>query len=159
MKAVEKWNPFRPSSWDPFREMEEMQARLGSLFGGRFPLLKPSTEEGFTLTERIPPVDITEDEKGYTIDVELPGVKKEEVKVSVEGGVLSISGECKAEKEEKDKKYHRLERSYGSFTRSFAVPEGASSDKISAVFKDGVLSVRLPKDEKVKPKLVDVKIG
>jgi HSP20 family protein len=159
MKAVEKWNPFRPSSWDPFREMEEMQARLGSLFGGRFPLLKPSIEEGFGLTEWAPPVDITEDAKGYTINVELPGVKKEEVKVSVEGGVLSISGERKAEKEEKDKKYHRLERSYGSFTRSFAVPEGASSDKISAVFKDGVLSVRLPKDEKVKPKLVDVKIG
>ncbi len=160
MKTLEKWNPFRfPSSWDPFREMEEMQARLGSLFGGRFPPLKPSTEEGFSVAEWVPPVDITEDEKGYTINVELPGVKKDDVKVSVEGGVLSITGERKSEKEEKDKKYHRLERTSGSFTRSFAVPEGASSDKISAEFKDGVLSVRLPKDENVKPKLVDVKIG
>jgi len=160
MKTLEKWNPFRiSSSWDPFREMEEMQARLASLFGGRFPLLKQGTEEGFSLAEWVPPVDITEDEKEYSVKVELPGVKKEDVKVSVEGGVLSITGERKAEKEEKDKKYHRLERSYGSFIRSFAVPEGAASDKVSAEFKDGVLSVRIPKDEKIKPKLVDVKIG
>jgi HSP20 family protein len=160
MKTLEKRNPFRSSSsWDPFREMEEMQARLGSLLGGRFPQLKQGTDEGFSLTEWVPPVDIVEDEKEYTIRVEIPGVKKEDVKVSVEGGVLSITGDRKAEKEEKDKKYHRVERSYGSFIRSFAVPEGASSDKISAEFKDGVLSVRLPKDEKVKPQLVDVKIG
>jgi HSP20 family protein len=139
--------------------MEEMQARLGSFFGGRFPLLKPGTEEGFSLTEWVPPVDITEDEKEYIIKAELPGVKQEDVKVTVEGGVLSITGERKAEKEEKDKKYHRIERSYGSFVRSFAFPEGAASDKVSAEFKDGVLSVRLPKDEKVKPKSVDVKIG
>jgi HSP20 family protein len=159
MKTLEKWNPFRLfSSWDPFREME-MQARLGSLFGGRFPLLKPGTEEGLSLTEWVPPVDITEDEKEYIIRTELPGVKKEDVKVTVEGGVLSITGERKVEKEEKEKKYHRLEPSYGRFIRSFTVSEGASSDKVVAEFKDGVLSVRLPKDEKAKPKLVDVQIG
>ncbi len=78
-----------------------------------------------------------EDDKEYTIKAELPGVNKEDVKVTVEGGVLSITGERKSEKEEKDKKYHRIERTYGSFVRSFTLPEGTASDKINAEFKDG----------------------
>ena len=86
-------------------------------------------------------------------------MNKEDVKVTVEGGVLSITGERRSEKEEKDKKYHRIERSYGSFSRSFTLPEGTSSDKISAEFKDGMLKLHLPKDEKAKPRTVDVKIG
>jgi len=86
-------------------------------------------------------------------------VNKEDVKVTVEGGVLSITGERKSEKEEKDKKYHRIERSYGSFIRSFILPDGTSTDKIGAEFKDGILRLHLPKDEKAKPKTVDVKIG
>jgi HSP20 family protein len=89
----------------------------------------------------------------------LPGVNKEDVKVTVEGGVLSITGERKAEKEEKDKKYHRIERNYGTFVRSFTLPEGAASEKVSAEFKDGVLKVHLPKDETAKPKSIEVKIG
>ena len=89
----------------------------------------------------------------------MPGVNKEEVKVTVEGGVLSISGERKVEKEEKDKKYHRIERSYGTFVRSFTLPEAAATDKVSAEFKDGVLKVHLPKDERAKPKSIEVKIG
>jgi len=107
-------------------------------------------EEGFTLAEWMPPVDIEESDKEYLIKAELPGMKKEEVKLKVEGGTLSISGERKAEKEEKDKKYHRVERSYGAFSRSFTLPEGALAEKISAVFKDGVLMVHLPKAERAK---------
>ena len=160
MNALEKWNPLRGSSvWDPRREIEEMQNRVASLFGRRLPLKKDGGEEGFTLTEWIPPVDIAEDDKEYAIKVELPGVNKEDVRVSVEGGVLSISGERKAEKEEKNKKYHRIERTYGSFARSFTLPEGTASDKVSAEFKDGVLRVHLPKDEAAKPKSIDVKIA
>jgi HSP20 family protein len=160
MNALEKWNPFRASPpWDPIRELEEMQNRLASLFGQRRPLLRDSGEEGFTVNEWSPPVDIAEDDKEYTIKAELPGMNKEDIKVTAEGGVLSITGERKVEKEEKHKKYHRIERSYGTFTRSFTLPEGASSDKISAEFKDGVLKVHLPKDEKAKPKPVEVKIG
>ena len=159
MKILEKWIPFRVApSWDPIRELEEMQSRWASLFSRQM-LLPEAREEQFSLTEWTPPVDIAEDDKEYTIKAELPGVNKEDVKVTVEGGVLSITGERKSEKEEKDKKYHRIERTYGSFVRSFTLPEGTASDKINAEFKDGVLKLHLPKDEKAKPKTVDVKIG
>ena len=160
MNALEKWNPFRTSApWNPVRELEEMQHRLGSLFGRRWPLLRDGGEEEFSVTEWSPPVDIAEDDKEYTVKAELPGMTKEDIKVTVEGGVLSITGERKVEKEEKDKKYHRIERSYGTFTRSFVLPERASTDKVNAEFKDGVLKVHLPKDEKAKPRSIEVKIG
>ena len=103
-------------------------------------------------------MDIAEDDKEYTVKAELPGLNKENIKVSVEGGVLSIAGERKVEKEEKNKRYHRIERSYGSFTRSFTLPDDASGEKVSAEFKDGVLKVHLPKEEKAKSQSVEVKI-
>jgi HSP20 family protein len=160
MKSLEKWNPLRVSrSWDPFRELEEFQNRLASFFGSQLPLLKEGREEAFGVGEWTPVVDTMEDDKEYTVKAELPGIDKEDVKVSVEGGVLSIAGERKADKEEKSKKYHRIERSYGSFVRSFTLPEGAASDKITAEFKNGVLRVHVPKNEEVKPKSVEVKIG
>jgi HSP20 family protein len=160
MSTITKWNPFKaPSSWDPFREMEEMQNRLLTLFGRRWPALRVQPDEEFALMEWLPPVDIEEDNREYIVKAELPGMKKEEVKLKVEGGTLTISGERKAEKEEKDKKYHRLERSYGTFQRSFTLPEGTQPEKISAEFKDGVLLVHLPKDEKAKPKAIEVTVN
>jgi len=111
------------------------------------------------MTNWLPPVDIEENDREYILKAELPGMKKEEVKLTVEGGTLSISGERKAEKEEKDKKYHRMERSYGAFQRSFTLPEGALAEKISAEFKDGVLLVHLPKDETAKPQAIEVKVS
>jgi len=159
MSALEKWNPFRGSTlWDPIRELEAMQNRLSSLLGRRLPLLREGGEEDFTVTEWSPAVDIAEDDKEYIVKAELPGLNKENIKVSVEGGVLSIAGERKVEKEEKNKKYHRIERSYGSFTRSFTLPDDASGEKVNAEFKDGVLKVHLPKEEKAKSKSVEVKI-
>ncbi|MGA8656002.1 MAG: Hsp20/alpha crystallin family protein [Chthoniobacterales bacterium] len=154
MNTLSKWNPFNVSpGWDPFRELEEMQNRLSSFMGRRLPLLKGSGEgEEFALTTWTPRVDIMEDDKEYVINAELPGVKKEEVKVSVENGVLSIWGERKTEKEEKGKKYHRVEQTYGTFTRSFTLREGSSGEKISADFRDGILKVHVPKDEKAKAK-------
>ena len=124
---------------------------------GRTPL-RGFGEEAMTVSEWTPLVDIAEDDKEYLIKAELPEVKKEDVKVTVEGGVLTITGERKFEKEEKGKKYHRLERAYGSFMRSFALPEGAAGDKISADFKDGVLKVHLAKSPEAKPKSVNVKV-
>lgn len=160
MSTLTKWSPFKGSALlDPIHEMEEMQNRLASVFGRRLALKKDNGGEGFTLTEWIPPVDIAEDDKEYTVKVELPGMKKEDVHVNVEAGVLSITGERKVEKEEKDKKHHRSERMYGSFVRTFTLPDGTASDKVSAEFKDGVLTVHLPKDEKAKPKSIEVKVA
>src|SRR6266851_1248749 len=93
------------------------------------------------------------------VKADLPDVKKEDVKVTVESGVLTITGQRKVEKEEKDKKYHRVERSYGNSLRSFALPDGADGSKVNAEFKDGVLKVHLPKSEKVKPKAIEVKVS
>jgi len=145
--------------WDPFKEMDELQRRLTSMFGLGSPRLANGKEETMTVTQWLPLVDINEDDKEYLIKAELPDLRKEEVKVSVEGGVLTISGERKFEKEEKDKKYHRIERAYGTFTRSFSVPDDADDSKVSAEFKDGLLTVRLAKSEKARPKSIDVKVS
>ena len=105
-----------------------------------------------------PRVDIAETETEFVIKAEIPEVKKEDVKISVEDGALKISGERKQEKEEKDKKFHRVERFYGSFMRSFILPDNIDESKIEATFKDGVLNVALPKTEKAKPKALEVKV-
>ena len=145
--------------WDPFREMDDLQKRVNSIFG-LTPQRPPNgKEETMTVAQWLPLVDITEDGHEYLIKAELPEVRKEDVKVTVESGVLTISGERKFEKEEKDKRYHRIERSYGSFTRSFSVPDDADDAKVAAEFKDGVLTVRLTKSEKARPKSVEVKVG
>jgi len=145
--------------WDPFRELEEMQNRLSTLVG-RAPVRKNGEKkEAMTVAEWAPLVDITEDDKEYLIKAELPEVKKEDVKLTAHDNVLTITGERKYEKEEKGKKYHRVERAYGSFERSFTLPEDADEGKIAAEFKDGVLKVHLPKSEKAKPKSIEVKIG
>jgi HSP20 family protein len=111
-----------------------------------------------TVAQWSPLVDITEDEKEYVIKAELPELKKEDVKISVQHDVVSISGERKSEKEEKGKKYHRVERQYGRFVRSFTLPEDSDGSKIAAEYKDGVLKVRLPKSEKAKPKSIEVQV-
>ena len=144
--------------WDPFREMDDLQKRLNSIFG-LSPARQINGKEEMTVAQWLPLVDITEDDKEYLIKAELPEVRKEDVKVTVENGVLTISGERKLEKEEKDKRYHRIERAYGSFTRSFQVPDDADEAKVGAEFKDGVLVVRLAKSEKARPKSIEVKVG
>jgi len=103
-------------------------------------------------------VDIYETEKEYLIKLDLPELSKEEVKVLVEDGVLTIQGERKKEKEENGKKFLRIERSYGTFLRTFTVPPDADEAKIDAEFKEGLLKVHLPKSEKAKPKTIDVKV-
>jgi HSP20 family protein len=143
--------------WEPFREMEEFQNRLSTLLG-RSPR-RPNGREEITLPEWTPLADITEDETEYLIKAELPEMKKEEVKVTVENGVLTISGERKFEKEEKKRKYHRVERGYGTFMRSFTLPDNADATKIKAEFKNGLLTVHLPKTEHAKPKQIEVNVA
>jgi len=144
--------------WDPFHELEDMSERLNRMFNrpaGR----STGGKETITVADWIPTVDVAETDAEYLIKAELPEVKKEDVKVTVEDGVLTISGERRHEAEEKGKKYHRVERSYGSFVRSFALPDHVDDAKVKAEYKDGVLQLHLPKSEKAKPKAIDVKIG
>jgi len=145
--------------FEPLREMEDFQNRLSTLFGR--PLRRPDGHgrEEITLADWTPLADITEDEKEYLIKAELPEVKKEDVKVTVENGVLTITGERKFEKEEKKRKYHRVERGYGTFMRSFSLPDDADANKVKAEFKNGVLTVRLPKSEHAKPRQIEVNVA
>ena len=144
---------------DPFKEMDDLHTRMTKLFALAPRRLSNGEKEALTVAEWAPSVDITEDEKEYLVKADLPEVKKDDVKVTVENGVLTITGERKFEKEEKDKKYHRIERSYGNFLRSFTLPDAADGSKVNAEFKDGVLKVHLPKSEKAKPKTVEVKVS
>ena len=130
------------ATWNPLRDLGSLENRFERLFGLPIPS-RNGEKEAMTVSQWSPLVDISEDPNEYLVKAELPELKKEEVKVSVENGELSISGERKIEKEEKGKKYHRIERSYGSFIRSFTLPETVSGDKVSAEFKDGVLLVHL----------------
>jgi HSP20 family protein len=145
--------------WNPFREMEDIHDRLFTLFKNTQPRNASGEQESLTVSEWTPLVDITEDDKEYLIKAELPEVKKEDVKVTVENGLLTISGERKIEKEEKGKRYHRVERAYGSFVRSFSLPDDADGNKVNADFKDGVLRVHLAKSEHAKPKQIEVKVS
>jgi HSP20 family protein len=138
-----------------------MSARLNRIFSQ--PALSRTTGEAgkdaMTAFDWAPSVDIAETPEEFLIKAELPEVKKEDVKVSVENGVLRLAGERKQEKEEKGRKYHRVERSYGSFLRTFTLPDNVDDTKVHAEFKDGVLNVRLPKTEKAKPKAIEVKVS
>jgi HSP20 family protein len=143
--------------WNPFREMEQMQNRLGSMWNWD-PFHSKGEKEMLTIAEWSPHVDIVEDEKEILVKVELPEMKREDVKVVVDDGVLTISGERRMEKDEKNKHYHRIESEYGSFLRSFTLPAGTLGEKVSADFKDGMLKVHLPKDVKAASKGVEIKV-
>ncbi|MBX3303287.1 MAG: Hsp20/alpha crystallin family protein [Nitrospira sp.] len=144
--------------WDPFRELEEVSDRLNRMFAR--PVTRATNgKETMIVADWTPSVDISETESEYQIKAEIPDVKKEDVKVTLEDGVLTIQGERKYEKEEKGKKYHRIERSYGSFVRTFSLPDVIDDDKVQAEFKDGVLNLHLPKSEKAKPKAIEVKVA
>ena len=140
--------------WDPFRELEDMSSRLNRLFGRS--LVSQENLTGFDWT---PSIDVSETPTSYLIKAELPGVKKEDVHVDIDAGVLSITGERKQQQEHKDEKYHRVESSYGSFMRRFTVPEDANTEGVEAAFNDGVLMVKLgkkPAPEKPKAKRIPV---
>jgi HSP20 family protein len=156
MSVLTRWEP--KMRWSPLKELEEMEKRLSSFFH-HVPGTFGDKKEAITVTEWAPLVDISEDDKEYVIKAEIPEMRKEDIKLNVSDDVLTITGERKYEKEEKNKKYHRVERSYGSFMRSFSLPENADGTKISAEYKDGILKVHLPKSEKSKPKAIEVKVA
>ena len=140
--------------WDPFREMDDVFDRYSRALS----LPRGGGQETMATGDWLPRVDIAETEKEFSIKVEIPEVSKEDVKVTAENGVLTIRGERKQEKEEKGKKFHRIERCYGCFTRSFTFPDNVDETKIEASFKDGILKLQIPKTLKAKPKSIDINI-
>jgi HSP20 family protein len=148
------------TTWNPLREMDEAQNRLSRFFLGGFPNRMGSGEiRSLAVADWSPEVDITEDDQGYLLKADLPEMKKEDVKVTVEDGVLSVSGERKYQKEDQKKKFHRIERSFGTFRRSFTLPEDADSTKVTAEFRDGVLKVHLPTTPVARSKATQVKVA
>jgi len=147
-------------TWNPLREMEEApQNRFSPFFFGGFPNRIGRGEiPSLTVADWSPEVDISEDDHGYVLKADLPEMKKDDVRVTVEDGILSVSGERKIEKEDQKKKFHRIERCFGTFRRSFTLPEDADSTKVTADFHDGVLKVHLPTTPIARSKAIDVKV-
>ena len=137
------------SIWNPIHEMDELfHGRLASVLGG----------EGLQSVAWSPVVDIEETELNYLIRAELPGLGKEKVKVTVEDGVLTLSGERDLERKVEGKTFHHIERSHGTFTRSFTLPENAEAESVSANYKDGLLEIRVAKSEEALPKSIEVRV-
>jgi HSP20 family protein len=142
--------------WEPFKGTDELLRNLSTPVFGRWPQFLGETE-GMKF-DWSPVVDIKETEGEYLLNAELPGVKKEDIKISLDEGVLTLEGERRIEKEEKGEKTHRVERFYGNFCRSFTLPEYADASAIRAESKEGVLKVHIPKMKVEKRKAVEIKI-
>lgn len=146
------------SRWNPMRELEDFQQRILSAF-------RPGSgdhrngQESLSAAEWMPLVDIMEDDKEYVISAELPDVEKNNVKITMENGLLSMRGERKFEPGDEKKKYHRVERFYGAFARSFAMPDDGDPSSVRADFKNGMLRIRIAKSESARPRQIEIKIG
>jgi HSP20 family protein len=148
------------NAWDPFREFQELSDRLNRVFQGQAPVpANEGREQSLTVFDWVPSVNISETEKAYVVRADLPEVKKEEVKVTHENGVLTIEGERRQEKREQNEKFHRVESNYGRFARRFTLPEDAQEESIEASFKDGSLSVVIPKAEPKRPRARQINVA
>ncbi|AEA34049.1 Hsp20/alpha crystallin family protein [Hippea maritima] len=137
---------------EPFKELTTLQERLNRVFND----LLPSSSQGRDTTDWMPAVDIYETKDSINIEVEAPGMKEDDIKINLENNTLTIYGERKFEKKEEGKNYYRMERSYGSFSRSFLLPDNVNVDAIKAKYKDGVLTITLPKKPESKPKEIPI---
>ncbi len=148
---------------DPFGELNLIQDRLNQLFSQPFsPLLSSfgnGPEQALTASSFVPAVDIYEDEHNIVLTAETPGVEEKDLDIRVENGVLTVSGERKMENEEKQDNFHRIERRYGRFTRSFTLPPTVDTEDVKAEFNNGVLRITLPKREEAKPKQIKIEAG
>ena len=137
--------------FDPHRELDTLQQRFNQIFGGG------RREEDMSMGSWLPPVDIAEDKERIVLTAELPGMSEKDIDIQMEGAVLTIRGERKFENEKNDRNFHRVERSYGQFVRSFTLPNNVDRDRIQAEFRDGLLHIELPKREEARPR--QIKIG
>jgi HSP20 family protein len=142
--------------WDPFREVVTLQNRMNSLFRD---LSSGESNDVLTTASFVPAVDIYEDEHKVVLKLEVPGVKQEELDIRVENNTLTVRGERKMEKEEKEENFHRIERRYGSFYRAFTLPTTVDTEHIEANYDSGVLQLTLQKKAEAKPKQIKVNVG
>ena len=139
--------------WEPYRELSSLAERVNRAFGVPVPRTR---DEEISLGSWIPPVDILEENDRIVLTAELPGFQPQQVEVQMEGGVLTLKGERKFEEENEGRNYHRVERSYGQFVRSFTLPNNVDRDSIKASFADGLLHIELPKREEAKPRQIKI---
>jgi HSP20 family protein len=140
--------------WDPFREFSTLQDRMNRLFRE-----SQGPEEALTTSSFAPPVDVYEDEHNVSLKIEVPGIDEKDIDVRIENNVLTVHGERKFEKEEKEENFRRVERQYGSFTRTFTLPTTVDAEKVSANYDKGILKIALPKKAEAKPKQIKVNVG
>src|SRR2546423_14907458 len=146
-------------TWNQLREMEEATQNRFNRFLGGFPnRIGTGETHSLTVPDWSPEIDISQDNHEYLLKADLPEMKKDEVRVTVEDGILCVSGE-RTQKEDQKRKFHRLERSFGNFRRSFTLPEDADSTKVTAEFRDGVLKVHLPTTARARSKAIEVKVA
>ncbi|HUK13269.1 MAG TPA: Hsp20/alpha crystallin family protein [Thermoanaerobaculaceae bacterium] len=143
--------------WDPFREMHSLQDRLNRAFEDVWGRSRRPEDE-FVTGSWMPPVDVRETKDALEITAELPGIEPKDVEVSVENGILTLKGSRTFEKAADGETYHRVERSYGAFERSFTLPTNVDTEKVKAVYRSGVLHLTLPKREEAKPKSISIKV-
>ena len=142
--------------WEPFRELNTLQSRLNRLFEEQ---ARGASEESLTAGAFVPPVDVYEDEHSIQLKLEVPGIDEKDLDIKVENNILTVSGERKFEKEEKEENFRRVERRYGSFVRSFTLPTTVDSETITADYNAGVLKLKLAKRAEAKPKQIKVNVG
>jgi HSP20 family protein len=143
--------------WEPFREVGSLQDRINRLF--RESYTGSGQDESLATSSFAPAVDVYEDEHKVSLKIEVPGIDEKDIDVRVENNTLSVRGERKFEKEEKEENYRRVERQYGSFVRNFTLPQTVDSEKVSANYDKGVLTITLPKKAEAKPKQIKVNVG
>lgn len=146
-----------PTRYEPFREFGTIQDRMNRLFRDFY--APEGREDALTNTAFAPPVDVYEDEHSVTLKIEVPGIDEKDIDVRIENNTLTVHGERKFEKEEKEENYRRVERQYGSFTRTFTLPTTVDQDSVQANYDKGVLKVTLAKKAEAKPKQIKVNVG
>ena len=146
--------------WDPYRELSSLQNHLSRLFQDSYSSTQTGPGDDFLTTSGfVPPVDVYEDGHNVFIRAEVPGIDPNDLDIKVENNLLTIRGERKWNKEEKEENFHRVERRYGSFSRSFTLPNTVNSDEVSATYDNGILELKLGKRAEAKPKQIKVSVG